>query len=74
MSAPVVHGLVSTADLLQASGFESVGALRRALEAQGVPFFLGRDGAPWTTIDLLNAAKLATRASGDADRFSPVML
>lgn len=74
MTAPVVNGLLSTADLLQASGFESVGALRRSLKEQGVPYFLGKDGRPWTTIPLLTAAKLETKVQGDADRFSPAML
>jgi hypothetical protein len=67
----MVDRALSTADLLEVTGFHSPGALRRSLEKQGVPFFEGKDG-PWTTIDLLNAVKLGRET--DRDRYSPEML
>lgn len=69
----MINGVLSTADLLAATSYESIGALKRSLDKQGVPYFLGRDG-PWTTIDLITAAKLAKDRSTNADRYSPEML
>ncbi|GAA0721623.1 hypothetical protein [Dokdonella soli] len=68
----MLNGVLSTADLLAATSYESVGALRRSLDKQGVPYFLGRDG-PWTTIELVNSAKLKD-ANSDNERYSPEML
>lgn len=66
----LVQGVLSTADLLAATGYTSAGALRRSLDAQGVPYFLGKDGAPWTTLELLNAAKLDRERLQADERFS----
>lgn len=49
-------GVLTCADLLRATGYDRVGDLRRSLDAQRVRYFLGKGGAVWTTIDLLNAA------------------
>lgn len=51
------QGCLTTNDLLALTDYDSVGALRRSLDQQGVAYFLGKGGKPWTTIDLLNAAK-----------------
>lgn len=53
----MAQGCLSTADLLALSGYDRVGDLRRSLDDQHVGYFLGKGGAPWTTVDLLNAAK-----------------
>ena len=57
----MAQGTLSTDDLLELTDYDSVGALRRSLDEQGVASFLGKDGKPWTTIDLVNAAKGLTR-------------
>jgi hypothetical protein len=69
----MVDAVLSTADLLRATGYESVGAMRRCLERQGVRLFDGKDG-PWTTNTLINAAKLETRVEQQPGRYSPEML
>jgi hypothetical protein len=51
------QGELSTKALLDVTGYERVGDLRRSLDNQRIPYFLGKGGAPWTTIDLVNAAK-----------------
>lgn len=51
------HGVLSTDDLKGLTGYDRVGDLRRSLESARIPYFLGKGGAPWTTIDLVNAAK-----------------
>lgn len=53
----VSQGVLSTEELKGVTGYERVGDLRRALESERIPYFLGKGGAPWTTIDLVNAAK-----------------
>lgn len=57
----MAQGTLSTSDLLELTDYDSVGALRRSLDEQGVAYFLGKGGKPWTTIDLVNAAKGLTR-------------
>ncbi len=61
-SSRPIHS-ASIADLRAATGYESVSALKRGLDKQGVPYFLGKDG-PWTTMNLLESAKLGA-ASDD---------
>jgi hypothetical protein len=46
---------LSTADLLNATGYQRPADVERCLEKQGIRFFWGKDG-PWTTMDLINAA------------------
>lgn len=53
----MLQGCLSTDELLALTGFDRVGDLRRSLDDQRVAYFLGKGGKPWTTIDLLNAAK-----------------
>lgn len=53
----MAQGTLSTDDLLALTHYESVGALRRWLDEQRIPYFPGKGGAPWTTIDLVNASK-----------------
>ena len=57
----MAQGLLSTEELLGTTGYDRVGDLRRSLDDQRIPYFLGKGGAPWTTIDLVNAAKGLTR-------------
>jgi hypothetical protein len=49
-------GVLTCEHLLALTGYERVGDLKRALDTQHIRYFLGRDGAVWTTIDLVNAA------------------
>lgn len=53
----MAQGVLSTEELLGLTGYDSIGALRRSLDAQNIQYFQGKGGAPWTTIDLVNAAK-----------------
>lgn len=57
----MAQGVLSTDELLGLTGYERVGDLRRWLDSQNIPYFPGKGGAPWTTIDLVNAAKGLTR-------------
>ena len=47
--------VLSTTDLLRATGYKRQSDLERCLREQGVHVFYGKDGV-WTTIDLINAA------------------
>ena len=69
----MIHGSILTADeLLAATGYERVGDLTRALTRQGIPWFPGKGGKPWTTIDLINkAGGLTTPAANDAEPYDP---
>ncbi len=47
-------------ELKEITGYQRTSDVERCLESQGIRFFHGKNG-PWTTIDLINAAKgLAT--------------
>jgi hypothetical protein len=50
-----VSHILTTADLLAATGYKRAGDMARELRAQGIKLFEGKDG-PWTTIELVNAA------------------
>lgn len=70
------HGVLTCDDLRRATGYDRVGDLRRALDQAGIRYFLGRGGAVWTTIDLVNAAGglahgLAQNEPFDPDGFKP---
>lgn len=69
----MIDGVLSTADLLRATGYTSVGVMRRRLKAQGIRLFEGKDG-PWTTTDFLRGAVAANPATPPCDRYSPDML
>jgi hypothetical protein len=47
--------LLTTAQLLAATGYKRAGDMAAALRRQGIHLFEGKDG-PWTTIELVNAA------------------
>lgn len=53
----MVNGAITTEDLLELTGYEREGDLRRALDDQHIPYFLGKGGKPWTTIGLIESAK-----------------
>lgn len=67
----MIDGVLSTADLLRATGYTSVGVMRRRLEAQGIRLFEGKDG-PWTTTQLLREAGQPQSERGE--RYSVDML
>jgi hypothetical protein len=48
--------LLSAAQLMQVTGYERFGDLTRSLDQQGIRYFIGKGGRPWTTVDLVNAA------------------
>lgn len=60
----MANGLLSTAELEQATGYRRPRDIERCLEQAGVRYFPGKDG-PWTTIDLINAAGGLRSASND---------
>lgn len=50
-------GILVSFDMLSAvTGYERAGDITRSLRQQGIRFFYGKGGLPWTTIDLINAA------------------
>ena len=57
-----MNDVVSTDELKEITGFKRSGDVERCLESQGVRFFHGKNG-PWTTLDLINAAKGLTALS-----------
>jgi hypothetical protein len=53
----VIHdAILTTDDLLQATGFERPGDLTRLFDQQGIRWFPGKGGRPWTTMALINKA------------------
>lgn len=53
----MVHDALLTADqLLAATGFDRDGDLKRLFDQQGIKWFPGKGGRPWTTLTLINAA------------------
>jgi hypothetical protein len=61
-----VPGLVPFEDLQRCTGYERPADVRRVLDRDGIRYFLGRGGAIWTTLDLVNQAGGMVR--GDAAR------
>ncbi len=61
----MAQGILSTAELLKATGYKRPADLASCLQRQGVRFFEGRDG-PWTTIGLIEAAGGLRPAGNDA--------
>lgn len=51
----MIHGVLTTASLIETTGYQRPADIERCLREQGVRYFWGKDG-PWTTIDLVNAA------------------
>lgn len=53
----MIHDAILTADeLLSGTGYERDGDVKRMLDQQGIHWFPGKDGRPWTTIALINKA------------------
>jgi len=61
----MMYGLLTCDQLLHVTGYERPSDLCRALDAQGVRYFKGKGGKPWTTIDLINAAAGLVRPAYD---------
>jgi hypothetical protein len=55
--AVINNAILNADDLLATTGYERDGDLRRSLDDQRVPYFVGKGGRPWTTIGLIEAAK-----------------
>jgi len=51
----MLNGVLTTAHLIETTGYQRPADIERCLREQGVRYFWGKDG-PWTTIDLVNAA------------------
>jgi hypothetical protein len=66
----VLNGVLTTEDLKAATGYPRIGDVRRCLEKQGIRYFTGKDGI-WTTIGLVEAAKLGTSVHGPDAVYSP---
>lgn len=52
----MIHGVLTTDDLLAATGYDRPADLCRALDKQGVRYLKGKGGKPWTTVGLIEAA------------------
>lgn len=57
-------GIVFSDQLARATGLEKPAAIKRKLEADGIPVFMGKDG-PWTTVELITAAGKAKMGASD---------
>lgn len=51
-----MHAILLLPELQQILGYERQGDVERCLREQGIRYFRGKGGAPWTTIDLINMA------------------
>jgi hypothetical protein len=60
----VIHGVLTTAKLIETTGYQRAADIERCLREQGVRYFWGKDG-PWTTMDLVNAAGGLKASSND---------
>lgn len=54
-------------DLLEATGYQREGDLKKSLEAQGIPVIEGKGGKFFTTLDLVKAAGLAKIGLTDSE-------
>lgn len=53
----MIHdALLTTDDLLKVTGFDREGDLKRLFDQQGIKWFPGKGGRPWTTMALINQA------------------
>lgn len=52
----MIHGVLTTDDLLAATGYDRPADLCRSLDKQGVRYLKGKGGKPWTTVGLIEAA------------------
>lgn len=52
----MIQGILKADDLLAVTDYDRIGDLTRAFDQQGIKYFLGKGGKPWTTIDLINKA------------------
>lgn len=60
-----MNNLVSQDELLEAFGFSRPADLRRCLDKQRIPYFLGKAGKVTTTIQALNHPLIGTTIEGD---------
>ena len=69
----MIHDAILTTDqLLQATGFERPGDLTRMFETAGIRWFPGKGGRPWTTMALINkAGGLFPDGAGANPTYSP---
>ena len=70
--ANLVPGILTTEQLLEATGFERVADLTRILNEQNIRYFWGKGGRPWTTLDLVNAASGLVRGVPNEQRLLTV--
>jgi hypothetical protein len=50
------NGIVTEAELYEATGYDTRGRLVSHLDREGIPFFAGSHGQIWTTLEAINAA------------------
>lgn len=70
----MIHGLLTTEQLQEAFGYDRVGDVCRALDDQGIPYFIGKGGRPWTTYALINSAKGLGYAPGNDPKYGAEIL
>lgn len=63
----MLTGILTTADLKVATGYDRPADVERCLRDQGVRFYWGKEG-PWTTVDLINAASGLQQAANQTMR------
>jgi len=51
-----MNEFLNTEELKEITGYKRSGDIEKCLESQNIRFFHGKNG-PWTTLDLINAAK-----------------
>lgn len=59
--------IVESEDLCAITGYERPGDAARCLRQQGIKVFEGRDGRPWTTLDLINLAGKSVAQTAPTD-------
>lgn len=63
-----MSAILTTADLMRATGYKRAADMARELRRQGIKLFEGKDG-PWTTLDLVNAAGGILPAPANAEAY-----
>lgn len=52
----MIHGVLTTEQLLSVTGYDRPADLCRSLDKQGIRYHKGKGGKPWTTLGLIEAA------------------
>lgn len=64
----IQDSVLTTDDLMRATGYDREGDLKRMFDQQGIRWFPGKGGRPWTTIALINQAGGLSAAANQESR------